>query len=294
MDDLYYAQRQCKARHGPDPHVGADFWAAYRTYISRLSGENYLCKAFPGECCDGIPIYSSNSAIASRLREELGQVEWPMGPEDPPESERILDLVEFFYRHVAKPTKLWFHDYSGCMGYHPKEYDTRKGRYEYTIEVNKMLKRFHHPYRLQKGRIMRSGSEILDERILSVEVLTDDDHLKRLLNSAIDNFFERTGSKKLEGLRSIVDAFERLKTREGPDKKKSVEKVIAKISPDSEIRACFDEHLRMMTELSNKYTIRHHEVDKVVLEDEAVIDYLFYSYYNLVRLILEKYNLVKS
>lgn len=293
MRDLYYTQRQRKARHAPDPHVGADFWAAYRTYIGRLSTENYLCKAFPGECCDGIAIYSDNRAIASRLREELGQVGWPIGPEDPPESERILDLVEFFYRHVAKPTNSWFHDYSGCMDWHPTEYDARQGRYEYTIEVNKMLKRFHHPYKLQKGRIIRLGSEILDERILTVEVLTDDDHLKRLLNSAIDNFFDRTGSKKLEGLRSMVDAFERLKTLEDMDKKKSVEKVIAKISPNSETRAYFDEHLRKMTELSNRYTIRHHEVDKVVLADEAVIDYLFYGYYNLVRLILEKYNLVK-
>ncbi len=290
MSELYYTQRQKKNRQPHDPFVGLDFWVAFRTYIDRLSDGNYFCKEFANACSDGYPLGRYDKAVANRLKEELGQIEWPISTAISPGSATILNLVEFFYTYVAKPTKEWFHNY--CGSNHPEEYDVSQGRYEYTIQVNAMLKRFNHPYKLQKGRILRIGSEIMDTRIGSVEFKTSDTHLLRLVDSAVENFYDRTGKKKLDGLRSIVDAFERLKTLEGVDKKKSIAKVISKLSPVEEVRSHFDAHLRKLTELANRYTIRHHERDKVVLEDESLIEYLFYSYYNLIRLILEKYGLI--
>lgn len=292
MGEFYYTQRQKRMQQAPNPQVGADFWAAFRTYIDRLSVNNYFCKEFPGECVDGLPMYRDDQAIAARLQEELGHIEWPISPNMSPKSERILDLIEFFYKYAAQPTKQWFHNW--CRNFHPEEYDIHKGHQEYTAQINALLKRFNHPYKLRKGRIVHIGSEVMDEWIASVEFRTNDDHLLRLLNSALGNFFDRSVTKKLEGLRSIVDAFERLKTLEDVDKKKSVKQVIGKLSPYDDIRSHFDDHLRKMTGLANTLTIRHHEGDKVVLEDEALIDYLFYSYYSLVRLILEKYDFVAS
>lgn len=292
MGELYYTQRQKRIRQAPNPQVGADFWAAFRAYIDRLSTDNYFCKEFPSECGDGLHMYRDDQAIAARLREELGHIEWPISPNMSPKSERILDLIEFFYKYVAEPTKQWFHNWCGNL--HPEEYDIYKGHREYTAQVNVLLKRFNHPYKLRKGRIVHIGSEVIDDWIAAVEFRTNDDHLLRLLNSALGNFFDRSVSKKLEGLRSIVDAFERLKTLENVNKRKSVKQVIGKLSPYDEIRSHFDDHLRKMTQLANTLTIRHHEYDKVILEDEALIDYLFYSYYILVRLILEKYGFVAS
>jgi hypothetical protein len=291
MSELYYSQRHQKIHHGLDPIVGQNFWAAFLAYFDRLSSDNYLCCVFPNECTDGHPVGSSDEAIALRMREELGEIVWGDFRIRIPGSTQILDILEFFFRYVAQPMDQWYHDY--CKSYHPRSYDIPRGRYNYTVNVNSMLKRFNHPYKLQKGVIVRVDSEVLDSRITSVEFRTDDDHLLTLLNSAVDNFLDRSGTKKLEGLRSIVDAFERLKTLEDTDKKKSVAQVIEKLSPFDEICLHYDDHLRKLTDFANKYTVRHHEVDKIVLDDETLIDYLFYSYFNLVRLILEKYNLVE-
>ena len=291
MVELYYSQRQTRTRQSPQSQLGRNLWVAFMTYLGRLSDQNYFCEKFADSCSDGHPMGRSDEAVASRMRQELGAIQWPPDRHDLPNTERILDFIEFFFRHIAKPTKSWDHDYCGHS--HPTEYDGPKGRYEYTVEINAMLKRFNHPYRLQKGSIVRTGSETLDTRIAAVELRTTDTHLLRLLGSAQESFYDKSGTKKLEGLRSLVDAFERIKTLEGQDKKTSVRKVIDRLSPLDEIRQQFDEHLRKMTDLANRYTIRHHESGKIILDDVAIIEYLFYSYYNLIRLILEKYEIAE-
>ncbi len=295
MAELYYSQRQKRNQQVPQVQVGSDFWTAFLTYLNRRSNDNYFCKAFPDHCSDGHQEGRNDQLVASRIREELGEVQWPIPNgegHELPDTERILDVLEFFFKHVAKSTQSRYHDH--CGGSHPTEYDVAQGRYEYTVQINGMLKRFHHPYKLQKGSIVLGGSEVMDARVSSVELKTQDAHLLRLLGSALDNFYDRSGTKKLEGLRSLVDAFERLKTLEDEDKKTSVTKVIGKLSVVEEIRQHYEQHLRKLTELANKYTIRHHEAGKVVLDDESTIEYLFYSYDNLIRLILEKYEMVEN
>jgi hypothetical protein len=290
MSDLYFTQRKLHATNPPNPHLGADFWGAFLTYFERISRDNYFCKEFAGACQDGLPIYRNDDLIAARLREEIGNIKWPIDIDWPPTTEHIFNLLGFFYRYVAKLTKQEYHSY--CDGLHPEEYDVPLGRYEYTVQINKMLQRFNHPYKLQKGIIKHLTSKILDSRVLSIELKSDDAHLLRLIERALDNFYDRSGDKKLDGLRNIVDAFERVKTLEGSNKKTSVKRVIANLSSVDEICSVFDDHLHKMTELANQYTIRHHESDKIVLDDEELIDFLFYGYYNLVRLILSKYGLV--
>lgn len=292
MDDPYYTQRKRIIDSVPDSELGEDFWIALRTYIDRLTEENYLCQSFPGRCSDGYPIGRDDEVIAARLREEFGRITWPIPPQGRPETQRIFDLLEFFFRHVAKPTKSSYHSY--CDGFHPEEYDVAQGRYKYTVEINAMLRRFNYPYRLQKGRIVRIGNELIDDWILATNFRTSDEHLLHLINTAVNNFYDKSGKKKLEGLRSLADALERLKSMEGADKKRSVEKVVAKLSPVEDIRLHFEEHLRKMTGFSNKYTIRHHEIDKTTLTDDTLVDYLFYSYYNLIVFIMRRYGLVSA
>lgn len=294
MSDRYYSSRKQAASNKPNPELGANFWGAFLIALKRFGDENYLCKDFPSECCDGIPIYYSDEAIASRLREEVGQISWPISMDAPPATDQILDIVEFFYRFIAKPTESNFHSYSGCGGYHPTKYDIRQGRYDYTVKVNALLTRFNHPYKLSKGVIIKTSSDVLDEAFATVEFIGSDSHLDTLLSSAVENFYDRSGSKKLEALRSVVDAFERLKTLESSDKKQSATKVIGKLAQNHEINLEFEQIFKSLTGIANKFTIRHHEVDKVVLNDEALIDFLFYSYYNTVLLILRRYRLTKN
>lgn len=282
MGGAYYSQREKRARHAPNPEIGADFCAAFRAYLARIAKGDYFNKEFSGTWVDGFP------PVRDRLLEELGYVPWPISPDSPPGTERVLDLVEFFFRHVAKPTK-WEHTWED--DFVPTEYSVAHGRYEYTVQINGMFERFNHPYRLQKGVINRKGSDVLDVRTAIGDLRTNDSHLVKLLNGAVSNFFDRSGGKKLEALCSIVDAFERLKTLEGTDKKASAEAVIARLSPDESVRAHLTEHFLTLTRIANQFTIRHHERDRIELSDDSLVDYLFYGYFNLVRLILEKYDM---
>jgi hypothetical protein len=49
--------------------------------------------------------------------------------------------------------------------------------------------------------------------------------------------------------------------------------------------------MRSLTTMANTYTIRHHEPDTVnITADADLVDFLFYSYYNIVRFILLRLN----
>jgi hypothetical protein len=274
----YYSQRLQQRTSKPDPTLGVEFIRAFLAYIDRLTATEYLCESFGTEICDGYPGGRDDERISARVVEEFGSSLWPAGLGI--ESDALLDLIEFFFRHVSKPTKWWHHDF--CRNSHPS------GTYD------SMFERFNHPYKLRKGTIVHVSSAVLDSRIYSTEFETADSHLLMLLTKAVEFYSDRSGRRKLDALRCVVDAFERLKTLESGDKKRSIEQVLARISPTSEIRETMNTHFTNLTTLANRSTIRHHERDRAVLEDSEFIDYLFHTYYNVCRLVLGKYGAVRK
>jgi hypothetical protein len=52
--------------------------------------------------------------------------------------------------------------------------------------------------------------------------------------------------------------------------------------------------LDSMWKIANEFMIRHTEVGKIPITDNDFRDYLFYAYYNCIRLILIKYKYVKA
>ena len=125
----------------------------------------------------------------------------------------------------------------------------------------------------------------MDSRISSINIVTDDEYLKSLIEESIKNFYASDGNKKMDGLRYLVDAFDRTKTIDGNNKKISIEKILNKITEDNSLRDFLNDYFKNMTKISNIYNIRHHEKDKLILKDEKVIDFLYYSYFNIRNLI---------
>lgn len=259
------------------------FWLAFHAIIDSLGDDGYLCKSVPGEWCRGYLI--DEQKISLLIRERAGCLCWPPSSDAPPDIDTILRLVEMFFPLVAKPKKWWFHE--ECGRNHPDKFDERSGRYEYTVRVNNAFRCFGLPYQLKKGRVIGVNDTVLDSMLSIEEYGLYDTHLQGLIDHATDSFFDNSGKYKLDGLRTIVEALERLKTNAGQDKKQGAKKLICKVSSDANVRQCFDDHLKQLHKIANGFQIRHNEKGTLPV-DEELTDYLFYNYYNLLKFLLKR------
>ena len=84
------------------------------------------------------------------------------------------------------------------------------------------------------------------------------------------------------------DAWERLKTIEpGKDKKAQATALLARGSKEPNFLARLDKEAMELTEIGNKFMIRHTETDKTPITESAHVDYLFHRMFSLIRLLLK-------
>ena len=88
-------------------------------------------------------------------------------------------------------------------------------------------------------------------------------------------------------LEKLWDALERTKTLLSKDKKKSIEAICNslgdEISPDF-----FDKEYALLTDIGNKYQIRHFETDKKPITNPETQKYLFFRVLSLINLTLSR------
>jgi len=285
----YFSQRQGKPIVRDHEEIGERFWTAFAGYVYEIESKEYFAQAFPEECPDGNGICSwTASLLRSRILGELPNGEWPL-PNEVPSKEAVFDFVEFFYRVISVPSGR-YHSFYRHTDYY--DFDREKAQSEYTARINQYLQTCGHPYDLVNGEIKSSISPVLDIPLKEQEFTLGDRHLSDLLQSAVADFFDKSGNRKRRALESLVDAYERLKTIESGDKRQSLDIVISKLSPVEAVRQAMNEDMRVLTQISNEFTIRHHEMHKRQLGDDDFVEYLFYAYYNVIRLILKKYNML--
>ena len=89
-------------------------------------------------------------------------------------------------------------------------------------------------------------------------------------------------------MEKLWDAFERSKTyfvEEKIDKKNSMEQVLDKLcNGHKDFRELLNAECKALTEIGNKFQIRHFEKDKIAIEDANEIDYLFYRMFSYIHL----------
>ncbi|MDP3506496.1 MAG: hypothetical protein Q8T09_00770 [Candidatus Melainabacteria bacterium] len=282
----YYTQRLGASPREIQP-LGQGFWYAYITALGEFARKNYFTETFADECSDGYDYSWLDKRVQSTLEATFGKFDWPVSRDESPEDQVILDLVEFFYSFASEPTESWFHSY--CGNSHPNGYDLGKGRYSYTVKINELFQRFNQPFKLVKGKVTRANSAILDANLVlpDIDLPISDEHLKGLIGRALEHFYNRKSNHKLDGLRGLVDAYERLKTIKMPsNKKSSAEALVKALALEESMAPHLNALFRELTTISNQNTIRHHEYDKKIISDEATIEFLFYAYYNAIRFII--------
>ena len=206
------------------------------------------------------------------------------------ENSDTFDLIEIYYDEVVRA-------YNEIMVYClllPRHGSRRitcpvKNKLnEFTDGINRVLEREKVAYELNiDGQIVRIGAPVLSDVIQSSAFATGDNELDGLLETAQDKFISRNPAMRREGLEKLWDAWERLKTVEpGSDKKASTSALLDRVV-DGPMRDRLEREAIELTDIGNKFMIRHSEVGKHPLTDDRHVDYLFPRLFSLVYLLLD-------
>lgn len=279
-------------RHGAvKPRVAEVLDATTRDALLNLVrarlDEEWFGLAFPQKCRDG-HAHAGTDTTKLRGRMDGYGLLWPLDeidPENLPPDGHIFDLVEFVYEHVAEALNPEFHSYWNHSHY---DYDQAAGRDKFAHDVNRIFERNGAAFALTDGEVVRVAPAIIDEALAQTLFQTGDTALDAMLEAARQKFLHRSLEVRRESLEKLWDAWERLKTLEpGNDKKASTKALLDRVSAEPIFRERLEQEALQLTEIGNKFMIRHVETDKVPIVDSAQVDYLFHRMFASIRLILK-------
>lgn len=130
---------------------------------------------------------------------------------------------------------------------------------------------------------LSNGSSLM--KLAKVEkVLTIDQELNKLIEEAKERF--KNPSDKKIALEKLWDAFQRIKTYFGDNKKVSAEELVNLISNDFDFEFINSE-FKTLTKIGDQYNIRHHEKNTILITEDKHIEYLFFRMLALLNLCIE-------
>jgi hypothetical protein len=279
-------------RHGEGkPRVAEELNEAARTgllnLVSARIDEEWFGLSFPSGCSDGYVYAGTNFTKLKRTMEGYGLL-WPIGGFDqdsPPSDGDIFDLVEFAYEFIAEALDPWLHSFMSHSHY---SYNRQTGRDKFARDVNRILERNGIAFELKQGEVIRVAPAVLNESLVAAIFKTGDAILDELLEVSRQKFLNRSAAVRLESLEKLWDAWERLKTVEiGSDKKERVKALLDKAAVEPNFRERLEKEALELSDIGNKFMIRHTETDKVPIVDSLQVDYLFQRMFSIILLLLK-------
>ncbi|MGI9525590.1 MAG: hypothetical protein ACR2MS_00605 [Weeksellaceae bacterium] len=222
-------------------------------------------------------------------------------------------LTKFFkdlgfpFEHDGTTRRFWVRDTLLLLDIHDISFVFRKGLFnkrdfrkytkenkldfdsEYKKAINEFKEILNDCLQIDDGMDL---SYLLDLNV-NVELLfdrktkTNDQELDSLINEAKDRFF--IPKDKQIALEKLWDAFERIKTYFGANKKKSSSELVS-IASDGFNFEIIESEFNLLTKIGNEYKIRHHETDKLEISKSKHIDYLFFRMLSLIDLCIKSIN----
>lgn len=262
---------------------------------------------FPEKChdsgiCCGLDFNSFNNFMKYEipdLYKRLGSLAKPnsdgfeldLFEASPYNTHSILDLIEFMHENILDIKDSKWHQYFKHNDLIFTE-DTKKDKLEFKNTINQIF--------LKTGLLYKLSNDGKIERVVENEVLTQEiceniqkikePGLKELLNDAITKHKSHLLQDSKDAVEKIWDAFERLKTYHTKlDKKKSANKIIDNISQneDPNFKTILCNEFNTLTDIGNNFKIRHHETNKVEVNDIASYDYLFDRCLSVISLAIK-------
>ena len=285
-------QRLFTERHGGmKPRISEDLNEPCRRGLlglveARIS-EEWFGLAFPFACQDGLGNAGTDSDKLNGALAAYGVIRPDQQGDtgQKPADGLVFDLIEFSYEHIAEPCAGGNHSFWGHTHY---SYNQGVGRTKFEKEVNRLFERNGMAFELKHGQVIRISPTGLQEALAETVFHTGDTALDELLEDARHKFLNRDLKARRESLEKLWDAWERLKTVEpGKDKRVQATALLAKAAIESSFQERLKKEARELTDIGNKFMIRHTETDKIPISESAHIDYLFHRMFSMVRLLLK-------
>ena len=295
MEDSYFSERELGLPHRNKEEIGQMFWGGLMALVQVRINDGSLAERFPLNCFDTpIPIGSDEASIKLAFQAEFPLIEWPLNSSNLPDTLLVLDMVEFFYKYISKPTRKEYHPFGKHN--HLLSFDQDAGKQQYLEDVNRLFRRNSLAFELQgDGKVVRLEPVVLRETLDSAVFQSEDQELNRLLKLAREKFRDPNVNIRREAVEKLWDAWERLKTLEpGPGKKKQIEALLTKAIPQSqsEFRERVNQEAIALTKIGNDFAIRHTEKNKIIISESEFLDYLFHRLFALIQMLLRRTNRV--
>ena len=287
----YFSEREKGERPREFEQIGEGAWGAIQALVSARVEDASFAASYPHSCSDpgGGPVDTDETSLWQAVRGIIPNFQerpWMGGSYDPPPTMDILDLIEFCWQHIGKPVRGFYHKY---MHHYHLSFDVQAGRDEFRNAINTIFRRNGLVYELRDdGSIERLAPPVLREEIAEAEFHTGDAELDRMLEAARRKFLNPDISVRREALEVLWDAWERLKTLDGPDKKTQITALLDASAGTSspKLREALEREATELTWMGNNLQIRHSETDREPVSRTEHIDYLFHRLFALTMVIL--------
>ncbi len=295
MTSQYFSDEELGSKDRCSEDITIDIWNAIVAIYDKFVSNCALAGEFPQECSDSQIVCGCNKTqLEDALKGEVPELSVPVyrksrfDEDSLPNKYAILDFIQFLYFRIKDPCEIGFHSVFNHNHYSFSDEGEFKAKFR--RDINAIFSRNGVVFFIDEdGNIKRSIPKSLAKIISDIRFNTGDERLNELLEIAYAKFVLPHPDSRIESLEKIWDAFERMKTYFGEKKNKAANELIAIVSEGNELFSEYltNEFLKELTSMGNKFQIRHFERDKVKLESNLHIDYLFYRMSCLIHLCVE-------
>lgn len=280
----FFSDRELGPRRRTSEDVSPAAKDGLLAVVDSYVGRDFFSAAFPDNCPDGYGIIGTDVGLMRRRVAGLS-ITWASAAEMSPYD--IFDLLEFCYSCVEAPRPIGSrHSY---FNHYHLAFDQVAGRAAFRDDINEILARNGLAFELSEdGRIQRRPpAEFAPELPRSLQ--TGDATLDALLEAARTKYLSPRVEVQRESLEKLWDAWERLKTLDDPaNKRRSTAILIGSASDQGDFRELVTREAVELTDIGNRFLIRHTEVGKTPIETVAEVDYLFQRMFATIWLLLRR------
>lgn len=297
MTQLYTERNLLRAKVEKTWHVSLSVYGLLldvcRKYLVNLSEQ------FPLQCPDGDDVYGVDERrlfkllklrVPGLLRDEFSDTDAPKTPwAEVYDQFSLFDYIEYIAQNMVTVIKGRAHDFFHHHHLIFRHDDT--AFHCFAREVNDIFTMSGLQYVLTEERQIERITDA-DDFVRQAEgdaKLIPEKGLKDLIAEAIALYHNARPETHHLATEKIWDAFERIKTFYVElDKRHSAEKLVNGIANEkAEFVKLFSNEFKTLTEIGNDFRIRHHETNKVDIEDDCYCDYLFVRCLALIDLAVK-------